>query len=122
MLPDMAQHCSAARQLRRELDGELRLNGQATGDELFWSAAELAILERIACTQDRIEDLQADYAAAETPKLRAALSTEIRLCDGLIRLLLKEISTAAPSTVPESQATQRARRAANARWGNTNAG
>lgn len=114
-------HSRAARKLRRELDAELRANGKAVSDELFWSAAELATLERIACTQDRIEDLQRDYAAAVDVKLRAALSTEIRLLDGLLSRLLKTIKTDAPVQVPESRASQRARRAANMRWGNASA-
>jgi len=119
---DMVKHCAAARKLRRELDAELCANGQAVGDELFWSAAELATLERIACTQDRIEDLQRDYAAAvDSVKLRAALSTEIRLCDGLLSRLLRTVKTDVPQVGPESRATQRGRRAANIRWGNAGA-
>ena len=47
-------HSSAARKLRRELDQELASNAAAAGTELYWTAAELAILERIAATVDHI--------------------------------------------------------------------
>lgn len=112
----MVKHCAAARKLCRELDAELRLNGETAGKELFWSASELATLERIACTQDRIEDLQADYEAAEGAKLCAALSSEIRLLDGLLSRLLRTVKTEVPPVVPESRASARGRRAANIRW------
>jgi hypothetical protein len=118
----MARHCRAATKLRRELDAELKANGQAAGEELFWNAAELELLERLACTQDRIEDLQSDYNAATKPAERIRLSTELRLCDGAIRLLLKEIKTTPPESEELSAASQRARRAAQARWRRASAG
>jgi hypothetical protein len=113
-------HCQAAIKLRTELDAELEANGQSVGEQLFWNAAELALLERLACVQDRIEDLTRDYSAAKTPKDRIRLSTELRLCDGAVRLLLKEISTEPPVTEELSAASLRARRAANARWNRVN--
>jgi hypothetical protein len=108
-------HSSAARKLRRELDQELAANSAAAGTELYWTAAELAILERIACTIDHIQDLSSDYARAETPKLRVQIAAEIRLQDGLLARLLKLVRTDVTNTV-ESPATRRARRAAQARW------
>jgi thioredoxin-like negative regulator of GroEL len=114
----MVSHSRPARKLRRELDKELAANAAESGDELSWSAADVVVLERIACAVDRIQDLQRDYAAAgDDVKLRVKLAGEIRLCDGLLSRLLGTVKTDAP--VVESRATQRGRRAANIRWGNS---
>ena len=63
---------------------------------------------------DRIQDLETDYAAAETVKQRLEISSEIRLSDGLLQRLLAQVSTAAPQ--PEALISIKNRRAANVRW------
>lgn len=107
-------HCSAALKLRRELNAELASVVQQTGQNLVWSTAEVALIERAMATVDRLVDLQCDYNAAETPKLRIQLSTELRLCDAQLARLLKAVKVEAPKL--ESTTTVKARRAANFRW------
>jgi hypothetical protein len=107
-------HCNAARKLKRELDKELSSVGAQSGQSLVWSTAEAALIERALCTVDRLQDLQADYSAAETAKQRVAVSTEIRLCDGQLSRLLKQIKVEAPKA--ETLTTIKARAAVNARW------
>ncbi|MFZ0712631.1 hypothetical protein [Mycobacterium sp.] len=109
-------HCSAARKLRRELDQELAANAAAAGAELYWTAAELAILERMSCTVDHIQDLTSDYTRAESTKLRVEVAREIRLQDGLLTRMLKLVRTDVTNPAAESPQTRRARRAAQARW------
>jgi hypothetical protein len=107
-------HCTAARKLRRELNAELASVAAQTGQTLVWSTAESALIERAMCTVDRLQDLQADYADAGTPKQRLAISTEIRLCDGQLARLLKAVRVEAPKQ--ESMTTIKARQAVNVRW------
>jgi len=107
-------HSEAARKLRRELDKELAANAAHAGEELVWTASERAILERVSATIDHISDLSRDYAAADDAKLRMKLSGEIRLLDGLLTRLLKQVRTDVPQ--PESLRTIKARRAAQVRW------
>jgi len=107
-------HSAAARKLRRELDAELARNAAQAGTELVWTAADRAVLERISATVDHIGDLSRDYEAADDAKTRVKLSSEIRLLDGLLARLLKQVRTEAPQ--PESLRTIKARRAAAVRW------
>ena len=69
---------AAALQLRRELDAELLANGLAAGEDLQWSAAELAVLELISNHVDRREELQAAYDESDQVRVRIALATEIQ--------------------------------------------
>lgn len=97
-----------------ELDAELAKNGARTGETLSWTAAERQILALIVDAVDRRVELNGMYAAAEGPKLKVQLSTEIRLLDGSIERLLRKINTTVPEA--ESQKTIAARRAAHTRW------
>ena len=109
-------HSRAARKLRRELDEELKANGAAAGCELTWTAAEKALLERIACTIDHISDLSAYYdAATDDVKLRRQLAGEIRLQDALLAKLLRSVRTEPPPPEPSLKSIK-ATRAARARW------
>jgi hypothetical protein len=97
------------------LDAELAQSAAASGGELSWSAHDLQIRDLIGDALTRKSDLQAVYdKSADNPKLRIALSTELRLLEANVGRLLKQISTEAPQS--ESRTTQRNRAAANIRW------
>ncbi|WP_235674636.1 hypothetical protein [Mycolicibacterium pulveris] len=110
----MGGHCAEARKVLRELDAELAASSERTGTTLVWTAADRAVLDAIAANIDRRVDLTADYQASTEPKVRVKLSAELRLLEGALARLLKEVHTDIPA--PESQTTIKARRAANARW------
>jgi hypothetical protein len=59
-------------------------------------------------------DLDAAYAGASEPKVKAKLAVEIRLQDAALARLLKQVKTGVPQ--PESLTTLKARRAVNIRW------
>lgn len=103
-----------ARKLLRELDSELAASSERTGTTLVWTAADRAVLDAVAANIDRRVDLTADYQSSTEPKVRVKLSAELRLLEGALARLLKEVKTDIPT--PEPQATIKARRAANARW------
>lgn len=98
----------------RALDAELAASSKRTGTTLVWTAADRAVLDAIAANIDRCVDLTADYQASTQPEVRVKLSAELRLLEGALARLLKQIHTDIPA--PESQTTIKARRAANARW------
>jgi hypothetical protein len=108
-------HSAKALQLRKDLNRELTSVAQQSGQDLVWSTAEAALIERAMATVDRLQDLQRDYKAAETPKQRVAISTEIRLCDGQLERLLRRIKPE-PQKAPETLTTIKNRAAANVRW------
>ena len=105
---------AAALQLRRELDAELLANGLAAGEDLQWSAAELAVLELISNHVDRREELQAAYDESEQVRVRIALATEIRLTEQGIGRLLRQVATDVPA--PMSITSLKASKASKARW------
>jgi hypothetical protein len=82
---------------------------------LVWTPQDRAVLELIADTVDRRVDLAAEYADAEYDTLRRVkLSAELRLLEGSLARLLKQVHTDVPA--PESQVTIKARHAAMKRW------
>jgi hypothetical protein len=105
-----------ARKVLRELDRELESASKRARKKLEFSAAERAVLDLVAANLDRISDLRAAYAEASEVKVRVKLSTELRLLEQAVARMLKQIKTDLPA--PDSTTTQRARRAANARWDN----
>lgn len=107
---------AAALQLRRELDAELARNGQAAGEALEWSAAELAVLELVSNHVDRREELQAAYdeCGPDQVRTRIALSTEIRLLEAGVERMLRRIRTDVPA--PMSVVSLKAQKASNSRW------
>jgi hypothetical protein len=105
---------AAALRLRRDLDAELLANGLAVGEDLQWSAAELAVLELISNHVDRREELQAAYDESDQVRVRIALATEIRLLEAGVARLLRQVATDVPA--PMSVVSLKAQKASNARW------
>jgi hypothetical protein len=103
-----------ARKVLRELNNELRAAGETAGRSLVWTAQDRAVLELIADQTDRRAELAAEYAGAEDTMRRVKLSAELRLLEGSLARLLKQVKTDVPA--PESQVTIQARRAAMKRW------
>lgn len=110
----MARHSADASRVRRELDKELAESAAVSGRELVWSAAETQVLELISAAIDRKVDLSRDYAAATEPNVRVKLSGEIRLTEGHVARLLKQVKTDVPE--PVSRVSQKAQMAARTRW------
>ena len=109
-------HSAEALALLAELDAELGENSAERGliDPLEWSAAERALRERIARTVDREVDLWTRYGTSEDDKTRVKISAELRLLETSLARLLRDVKTDLP--VQPSIRSEKARRAANARW------
>lgn len=103
-----------ARKVLRELDVELASAAEHTARSLVWTAQDRAVLELIADTVDRHVGLAAEYAVAEDTMRRVKLSAELRLLEGSLARLLRQVKTDVPG--PESHVTIQARRAAMKRW------
>ena len=104
-----------AQQLIAALNAELADSAKRAGRDLVWSAAEEQILSMIGDAVDRRVELSEAYGQCEPGSLaQVRLATEIRLTEGAIGRLFKQISTevAAPLSVTSIEA----QRAANARW------
>ncbi len=112
--PVRGGNSAAARRLIAALDAELAANAAAAGTTLECSAAEEAVLQLIADGVDRREELAADYAAAANVNVKVKLATELRLIEGGVARLFKQVSTAAPG--PQSAVSRKASHAANTRW------
>lgn len=113
-------HTPEAVALLAALNAEAAENAEARGDPPLadgqddWSAAERVVLEMIACAVDRKVDLSARYSAADDEKLRIKLSGELRLLQGHIAQLLKQVKTDLPD--PPTRVSQKASAAAQVRW------
>jgi len=103
-----------ARKVLRELEKELESASRRARKKLEFSAAERAVLDLISANFERISDLRAAYAETSEVKVRVKLSTELRLLEQAVARLLKQVKT--DLSAPDSPSTQRARRAADARW------
>ncbi|UXA19820.1 hypothetical protein [Mycobacterium sp. SMC-4] len=114
----MVKRSREAEQLLAELDSELSKSAEAAGVRLSWTPAERQHLDMIAATVDRRVHLQGRYDNTDPTDAKnlCRLSTEIRLCDGLVARLLKQISTDDPTPKPVSQRSRRAQHAALSRW------
>ncbi|MDP7731509.1 hypothetical protein [Mycobacterium sp. TY813] len=114
------QHSQEALDLLAALAAEAAENAEARGEppladgEDDWSAAERAVLEMVACSVDRKVDLSARYLATDDEKLRIKIATELRLLQGHIANLLKQVKTDLPE--PVTRVSQKARAAAQRRW------
>ncbi|SDC26025.1 hypothetical protein SAMN04488581_0404 [Mycolicibacterium neoaurum] len=86
------------------------------GRPLQWSTAEVEVRRLIAETIDRKVDLASRWADADD-KTALKLSGELRLLEASIARLLKQVKTDMP--VSPTQKSQKAARAANARWEHT---
>ncbi|ORX17717.1 hypothetical protein AWC31_14835 [Mycolicibacterium wolinskyi] len=118
--PDAAAagHTKEALALLAALDAELAENSETEDEPLEWSAAERAVREMIADTVDRRVDLQSRYRVCADVQMRVKLSSEIRLLEGAIARLLKQLSTEVPDqpTAWESSTSRKASKAALTRW------
>src|SRR5262245_43820461 len=114
MIVGMVEGSPEARKMLQELDAELADSSARAGTTLVWTAADRELLNLIADTIDRHADLAAHYANADEVKVRVTLSAEMRLLEGSLSRLLKQVQTDIPA--PESQTTIKARRAAMVRW------
>lgn len=111
------EHCAEARELLDGLDAELKANAEQLGAALKWTAAEKVLLDLIASTVDRRQDLQRLFDEAEKPSALVRISGELRLLDAQISRLLKSISTEPTLPGPRrSVRSQKASKAALSRW------
>jgi hypothetical protein len=117
----MKRHTREAKRALRELDAELAAASEHAGRSLVWTAQDRQVLDLIADQIDRRVQLAAEYAATEDYDVirRVRLAGELRLLEGSLARLLKQVKTDVPQ--PESQRTIMARRAANQRWHPDNA-
>jgi hypothetical protein len=96
------------------LDAELAATGEARGERLSWTAAEVEMRSMLADTVDRRARMAGIWTRAKDPKIVVKLSVELRQLDNAIMKLLKAIRTDVPA--PDSLTTVKNRRAANVRW------
>lgn len=96
------------------LDAELAASSKAAGEPLVWSAAEADVLAMIAAEVDRRVELSAAYEACESTATKLKIATEFRLTEQAIARLYRSVSTEVPQ--PKSVTSQKASRAAHARW------
>jgi hypothetical protein len=102
-----------AQQLLAAFEAELDSAARQSGRDLQWSAAESQILSLLGEAVDRKVELSAEYRrSAGAAKVR--LATEIRLTEQAISRLCRQVSAEVP--VPMSITSQKAQRAARARW------
>ena len=116
--PGMRHSCEA-RKLLRELDAELAAASEHAGRSLVWTPQERAVLELIADQTDRKVELSGEYAATCDTVGRVKLSAELRLLEGSLARLLRQVKfdvPAVPVREPSHVVSARASRAAKARW------
>ncbi|HTX93658.1 MAG TPA: hypothetical protein VME67_01730 [Mycobacterium sp.] len=112
-----APKTQAAQALIAALDDELASASKATGRELVWSAQELDLIEMLGAAVDRRVELSEQYEQCRDRKdlgVRVKLAAELRLLEGSISRLHRQISTEVPQ--PMSLTSRKAQAAANARW------
>jgi hypothetical protein len=108
-----------AQRVLAALDAELAAESKRTGRSLVWTAPDKELLALIADTIDRKVDLMVLYEVTPDISPRVKLSAEIRLLDGLLSRLLRQVEIDAPDVPvrePSHVVSARARRAAKARW------
>jgi len=103
-----------AQALIATLDVELATSAKRPGRDLVWSAAERDIIGMIGSEVDRRVELSAQYEACESTATKLKIATELRLTEQAIARLYRSVSTDVPQ--PMSVVSQKAQRAANARW------
>ena len=111
-------HSAEALAVLAALDEELAENaadhGLIAGEQFGLSAAEEVVRGLVADAIDRKVDLQGRYEASQDDTARVKLSGELRLLEQSIARLLKQVKTELPAA--PSIRSQKASRAANARW------
>jgi hypothetical protein len=113
----MAAKTEEAQALLAALDEELSAAAKATGQDLVWSCQEQDLIEMLGAAVDRRVELSEQYAQLRDRKdlgLRIKLAGELRLLEGSISRLHRQISTEVPQ--PKSLTSIKASRAARARW------
>lgn len=108
-----------ARRVLAALDAELASEAKRTGRDLVWTATDKELLALIADTIDRRVDLAVLYEATPDICPRVKLSAELRLLEGSLARLLKQVNIEMPSSParePSHVVSARASRAAKARW------
>lgn len=110
----MTTRSKAAQVLLDSLDADLAKQAERLGYSLSWTAAERAVLEMLATTVDRREDVARRYKLAKDDKAACKLSQEWRLLDAAVVRLLRGVETVVPE--PMSPRSAKAQRAARARW------
>jgi len=113
----MAPKTEAAQALIAALDEELASAAKATGQDLVWSCQEQDLIGMLADAVDRRVELSEQYAQLRDRKdlgLRIKLAGELRLLEGSISRLHRQITVEVPQ--PKSIMSIKASRAANARW------
>ena len=116
----MVERSVEALNVLRDLDSELAAVSERTGRSLVWTSADKALLSLIADTVDRKVDLTVLYDATPDITPRVKLSAEIRLLEGSLARLLRQIKADVPEVhhqqEPSYVRSARASRAAKARW------
>ena len=113
----MAPKTEAAQALIAALDEELASAAKATGQDLVWSCQEQDLIGMLADAVDRRVELSEQYAQLRDRKdlgLRIKLAGELRLLEGSISRLHRQITVEVPQ--PKSIMSIKASRAANAHW------
>jgi hypothetical protein len=105
-----------AKRFRREYEKRLAEAALATGKQSEWSAGDEVNMGLIMTAVDRNVELKAIGDATKDPKVKVRVSTEIRLNDRHIHLLVKALDSRRAHLVPQTRASARAQRAANQRW------
>jgi hypothetical protein len=103
-----------ARKLLQHFDSELAAASARRGDTLVFTPAERAVLDLIGAQIDRKVDLKRLYGGADDAKTLVRLSAELRLLESSVARLLRQVNVDMPA--PSSLRTQKAQRAAHARW------
>jgi hypothetical protein len=108
---------NAAKRIRRELDRMLADTATRTGQSLQWDQADDKLLAMLQDHVDREVMLTKLLDTADSVRQRIELATELRLTQGAITRLLKEIRASMPAEHPPMSATSlKAQRAAQSRW------
>jgi GAF domain-containing protein len=107
-----------ARKVLAGLDTELRVASERRGETLVFTPQEQAVLVLIAAQIDRKCDLKRLYTKADDAKTLVRLSAELRLLESSVARLLRQVNVDMPA--PTSLRTQKAQRAAHARWNRGN--
>ncbi len=111
MVGGMTRSAEALKVLR-ELDAELASVSERTGRSLVRPAADRAVLDTI----DRKVDLAVLYDAPPDISPRVKLSAELRLLEGSLARLLRQVHTDVRQREPSFVRSARESRAAKARW------
>jgi hypothetical protein len=111
---DMKAKTPEAQQILAALDDELAASAKSAGRDLVWSAKERDVLGMVGAAVDRRVELSAAYEQCESVTTKLKIATELRLLEGSISRLYRQVSTELPA--PMSLTSLKAQRAVNVRW------